>query len=98
MRRSVAAVLVLVLLVQILPFTFDAPAGGGDGAVRYTLRVESLQVCDSDDIGGVLADYVWLPAPAAPFAADTLMSASPPAPPFVLPQRYPRRLLRPPRA
>lgn len=98
LRRLVAASLLLLLLIQISPFTVSDPSSivdGGDGLAVY---IKPLQVCDSGlGRGGTIADRHWLPTlNVETYCTPTAdLPLTPPTAP--LSQGHPPRLLRPPR-
>jgi hypothetical protein len=97
--RSLAALMLFALLIQILPFTCGDPLPAGRDDRGISQYIKSLPVCgDEGGPGGLLADHSWLPAPSAQVSGPVLDAGAPPERLLFLPPPPVRRLLRPPRA
>lgn len=100
-RRPIAGLLLLLLLIQISPFTLqETPSvinrGPGQGVTPY---VKPLQVCnDNNGLGGIIADHFWMPSLTAEANSFVHEIAYLPEPTLLLPQGHSSRLFRPPRA
>lgn len=97
-QRMVAASLLVLLLVQILPFTVSDPASITDRKDGFALSIKPLQVCDSNTgLGGIFADHQWLSALNIETFCAPAASSYLPAPPRRPAEGHAHRLLRPPR-
>lgn len=97
-RRCFAAFLLLVLLIQISPFTLrEPPAADSEQGVACYLK--PLQVCDDGTgFGGFLADHSWLPTLGVVPRSYPQELVYPMKPSALLLPGHPQRPLRPPRA